>query len=63
MLLQYKTNAFILQLHCYYRAKTMLLRNKNSPHSYRYITTRKRKVVCVYAIYLVNEQESTAIKR
>ena len=24
MLLQYKTNAFILQLHCYYGAKTML---------------------------------------
>lgn len=24
MLLRYKTNAFILQLHCYYGAKTML---------------------------------------
>ena len=24
MLLQYKMNAFILQLHCYYGAKTML---------------------------------------
>ena len=24
MLLRYKTNAFILQLHCYYSAKTML---------------------------------------